>query len=57
MFLFQMTECSQQFRSLGERYAQLYHSSFNADPVSLQNIEVYPFFMRDFHNRYFPKSN
>lgn len=35
-----MSECSKLFRSLGERYGQLYQSSFNADPVSLQNIET-----------------
>jgi len=39
-FATQMTECSKLFRSLGERYGQLYCSSFNADPVSLQNIEA-----------------
>ena len=38
-----MTECSKLFRCLGEKYGQLYRSSFNADPVSLQNIETYPF--------------
>lgn len=31
------------FRHLGESYGQLYRSSFNADPVSLQNIEMYPY--------------
>jgi len=35
-----MTECSKIFRRLGESYGQLYRSSFNADPVSLQNIEI-----------------
>ncbi|KAK2560871.1 Integrator complex subunit 7 [Acropora cervicornis] len=39
-FMAQMSECSKLFRSLGERYGQLYQSSFNADPVSLQNIET-----------------
>lgn len=39
-FATQMSECSKLFRSLGERYGQLYRSSFNADPVSLQNIET-----------------
>ncbi|KAJ7390818.1 Integrator complex subunit 7 [Desmophyllum pertusum] len=39
-FATQMTECSKIFRSLGESYGQLYRSSFNADPVSLQNIEI-----------------
>ncbi|XP_067029171.1 integrator complex subunit 7-like isoform X1 [Acropora muricata] len=39
-FTAQMSECSKLFRSLGERYGQLYQSSFNADPVSLQNIET-----------------
>ncbi|XP_068683543.1 integrator complex subunit 7-like isoform X2 [Montipora foliosa] len=39
-FTTQMAECSKLFRSLGERYRQLYCSSFNADPVSLQNIEA-----------------
>lgn len=38
-----MTECSKMFRRLGESYGQLYRSSFNADPVSLQNIEMYPY--------------
>jgi len=39
-FASQMTECSKIFRRLGESYGQLYRSSFNADPVSLQNIET-----------------
>ncbi|KAL9954770.1 hypothetical protein ACROYT_G042345 [Oculina patagonica] len=39
-FATQMTECSKKFRCLGESYGQLYRSSFNADPVSLQNIEI-----------------
>lgn len=39
-FAAQMTECSKLFRCLGEKYGQLYRSSFNADPVSLQNIET-----------------
>jgi len=39
-FASQMTECSKIFRHLGESYGQLYRSSFNADPVSLQNIEI-----------------
>ena len=43
ILLFKMTECSKLFRCLGEKYGQLYRSSFNADPVSLQNIETYPF--------------
>ena len=43
ILLFKMTECSKLFRCLGEKYGQLYRSSFNADPVSLQNIEMYPF--------------
>ena len=38
-----MTECSKVFRNLGESYGQLYRTSFNADPVSLKNIETYPF--------------
>ena len=43
ILLFKMTECSKLFRCLGEKYGQLYRSSFNADPISLQNIETYPF--------------
>lgn len=39
-FASQMTECSKIFRRLGESYGQLYRSSFNADPVSLHNIEI-----------------
>ena len=38
-----MTECSKVFRNLGESYGQLYRTSFNADPVSLKNIETYLF--------------
>ncbi|RMX39854.1 hypothetical protein pdam_00013450 [Pocillopora damicornis] len=39
-FAAQMTECSKVFRNLGESYGQLYRTSFNADPVSLKNIET-----------------
>lgn len=40
-----MTECSKIFRRLGTSYGQLYRSSFNADPVSLKNIETYPYIL------------
>ena len=41
-FFIQMTECSKVFRNLGESYGQLYRTSFNADPVSLENLDTYP---------------
>jgi integrator complex subunit 7 len=30
------------FRSCGELYWKLYQSAFDADPVSLANIQMYP---------------
>ena len=40
--LSQISECSKLFRNLGGKYGSLYQSSFDADPVSLQNVEMYP---------------
>ena len=38
-----MNECREKFSSLAASYGQLYRKSFDADPVTLHNIETYPF--------------
>jgi integrator complex subunit 7 len=40
--VFQINECREKFSSLAASYGKLYRKSFDADPVTLHNIETYP---------------
>ncbi|KXJ24710.1 Integrator complex subunit 7 [Exaiptasia diaphana] len=39
-FATQISQVCQVFRQLGEKYSKLFQSSFDADPVSLENVEI-----------------
>lgn len=42
VFSFQLKKCVQSMKDLSEKYKQLLTSSFDADPESLLNIDMYP---------------
>ena len=41
---FQLNKTANMYGKISERYAALYQQSFDADPSSLQNVLLYPFF-------------
>ena len=42
IYNFQLEKCSKQFDELSKSFGEMYQTAFDADPVTLTNIHMYP---------------